>query len=64
MLDHHIGGLPDYALFAHRDGGLLLTPAMANLIGRAAALAELPIPPAATSGRSDSGLWSDSRTTV
>lgn len=57
LLDHQACGLPAYALFAGaRGGGLLLPQAMGNLIGRAAALADLPIPLAATSaGRSDSG---------
>ncbi len=57
LLDHQARGLPAYALFAGaRGGGLLLPQAMGNLIGRAAALADLPVPLAATSaGRGDSG---------
>ena len=56
LLDHQARGLPYYALFTHPAGGLLLTQRMANLIARAAALAGLPRPLAATrAGRSDSG---------
>jgi hypothetical protein len=55
LLDHNARGLPDYRLLADRDGGLLLTQRMANLIGRAAAHTSLPPPPAATSARRDRG---------
>jgi hypothetical protein len=44
LLDHHTRGLPDYTMFAPQDGPLFLTQAMANLITRAARLAELPLP--------------------
>jgi hypothetical protein len=54
-LEHQTRGLAAYALFAHHDGGLLLTRAMAHRIGHAATLADLPLPHAATAaGRSDS----------
>ena len=56
LLDHQARGLPDYVLFAHPAGGLLLTQRMANLIARAATLAGVLAPLAATPlGRSDSG---------
>ncbi|WP_298798304.1 hypothetical protein [uncultured Pseudonocardia sp.] len=56
LLDHQARGLPDYALFVHPAGGVLLTQRMANLIARAAALAGVHRPLAATrAGRSDSG---------
>jgi hypothetical protein len=56
LLDHQIRGLPAYALFAHRDGGLLLAQAMGHRIARAAAIADVPLPHAATpAGHSDSG---------
>jgi hypothetical protein len=56
VLDHQARGLPDYVLFAHPAGGLLLTQRMANLIVRAATLAGVLAPLAATpAGRNDSG---------
>lgn len=57
LLDHQARGLPRYALFAaERGGGLLLPEAMSNVVGRAAAIADLPLPMAAISaGRGDSG---------
>jgi hypothetical protein len=55
LLDHQDRGLPTYALFTRRDGGLLLAQAMSHSIARAAAIADVPDPHAATpAGRSDS----------
>ncbi len=56
LLDHDARGLPVYRLLADHDGGLLLTQRTANIIGRAAAHAGLPPPPAATTQRTDCGL--------
>ncbi len=57
LLDHQARGLPAYALFTEgRGSGLLLHQAMGNLVGHAAALADLPIPLAGTrDGRRDYG---------
>lgn len=55
LLDHQTRGLPAHAMFRRRDSGLLLSQAMANLIGRAAELADLPISHGATrAGNGDS----------
>ena len=48
--------MPSYILFTRRDGGLLLAQAMGHHIARAAAIADVPLPYAATpAGYSDSG---------
>jgi hypothetical protein len=56
VIEHHDLELPGITLLRCRDGSVMLTQAMANLIARTAILADLPLPFAATSvGRRDSG---------